>query len=441
MCGIVGFVKLKNKKGRTPDLDEMLEVMRYRGPNDKGIYQDKYVSLGNRRLSILDLSPAGHQPMKSEDETLIITHNGEVYNFLELREELEAKGYIFRTNTDTEVILKAYQEWGKNCVKKFNGMWAFAIWDKKQKRLFASRDRFGIKPFFYCQQENFFVFASEIKAILTFVNKKEINYPFLYNFINRQTPYLCDETVFKNIHFLLPGHNLIIELKENKSEIKIEPYWEVSISKFKEKYDYLRPIETFRDLLIDSVKLRLRSDVPLGVCLSGGLDSSCITCILTKILGVKIETFSSIYHQPGYGEKEFIDEVNKECNTRFNLIYPDATNFFKILTSLIRHHDKPVRMPGAFSQWYVFKLASQKVIVTLDGQGGDELLVGYPYYYPYYLADLIRSLSIGKYLSAIQEIKKNLGESYTKDVLKILFPQLSKIRHAFKEKESWQDRF
>jgi len=440
MCGIAGYLKLNkkpNKERSNLDLTEMLDLMSYRGPNDRGIYQDERVSLGNLRLSILDLGPAGHQPMENNDGSLIITHNGEIYNYIELKKDLQNKGYAFKTDTDTEVILTAYQEWGEDCVKKFNGMWAFAIWDKKNKKFFASRDRFGIKPFFYYQHKDIFVFASEIKSLLK--NKKEINFPFLYNFIDRQASYGNNQTLFKDIKFLPPAHNLTINLDASK-KIRTNPYWDFSSDRFQKKYDYSQPVDTFRNLLIDSVKLRLRSDVPVGVCLSGGIDSSVITCIISKILKKKIKTFSSIYHQPGYGEKEFIDEVNQECQTESNLIYPNADNFFEILKSLIQHHDKPIRMPGAYSQWHVFKCAADKVVVTLDGQGADELLAGYPYYYPYYLADLIKNLSIIKYFKTKKQIKEYLKKDYNKDVLKILFPWLIKFKYLFKEKKRWQDQ-
>jgi asparagine synthase (glutamine-hydrolysing) len=442
MCGIAGYLKLNEKLDKerfSLNLAEMLDLIKYRGPNDKGIYQDDWISLGNLRLSILDLSSAGHQPMKNSNGSLIITHNGEIYNYLEIREELQKKGYDFKTNTDTEVILAAYQEWGEDCVKRFNGMWAFVIWDKKKKKLFVSRDRFGIKPLFYTQDKNSFIFASEIKSLIPFLKKKEINYPFLYNFIDRQISYGSNQTLFKDIQFLRPAHNLIIDLN-NGAKIKKECYWRFLPDRFREKYDYSQPVNTFRELLIDSVKLRLKSDVPVGVCLSGGIDSSVITCIISKILKQKVKTFSSIYKQPGYGEKEFIDEVNQECQTEPTFIYPSADNFFKVLKSLIRHHDKPIRMPGAYSQWHVFECAADKVIVTLDGQGGDELLAGYPYYYPYYLADLIKDLSIIKYLKTQKQIKEHLKKDYYKDTLKILFPWLIKFKALFKEKEHWQDQ-
>lgn len=447
MCGIVGYLKLQsqidkktNQDKFNPDLNTMLDLIKHRGPDDKGIYKDNYISLGHQRLSILDLSLAGRQPMVSSDQNLVVVYNGEIYNYLELKKELEQKGCIFKTQTDTEVILAAYQTWGEECVEKFNGMWAFVIWDKKNKKLFASRDRFGIKPLFYYQDNEVFVFASEMKCLLAFLkNKPGINYAFLYNFIDRQITQGDNQTVFNHINFLLPAHNLIIDLKSKKIEIK--KHWNFEPKKFRKKYDYSNSVKTFRELLIDAVKIRLRSDVPVSVCLSGGIDSSVITCIITKILKQKIPTFSSIYYQKECNEKEFIDEVNKECETHPYLIYPTPDNFFNVVKLLVHHHDLPVGMTGTYSQWHVFKCVAEHAIVTLDGQGADELMAGYIYYYPYYLADLIKNLSFIRYFQTHKKVKKYTNKNYSKDVLKILFPCLASFKHLFiKPKERWHNK-
>jgi len=439
MCGIAGIINFNQRPVNREDIDEMLDTMKYRGPNDRDVFLKGRVGLGHLRLSILDLSPAGRQPMKDDDGFLAIVYNGEIYNYLEIRNELKDRGYSFKTGTDTEIILAAYSEWGEKCVEKFNGMWAFAIFDERKNRIFFSRDHFGIKPLFYHLDENNFFFASEIKAILPRLARREINNPFLYNFISRDVPYGSNETVFKGINLLLPAHNLLIELK-GKPETKIWRYWDFNPAVFKKKYDYADPAETFRELLIDSVKLRLRSDVPVGVCLSGGLDSSVITCIISKILKQEIETFSSIYKEEGYSEKEFADEINKECGTRSNLIHPSPENFFEIIKKLVRHHDKPVRMPGSYSQWHVFKCAAEKVIVTLDGQGADEILAGYMGYLPYYLADLLKDFRLGRYLSDIKRIKGNLPSDYRKGILKIFLPFLSRFKRSVSGSEAWQDQ-
>ncbi|MFA6382293.1 MAG: asparagine synthase (glutamine-hydrolyzing) [Candidatus Buchananbacteria bacterium] len=447
MCGITGYLNLNGQnKFNSGHLETMLKTIEYRGPNDKGVFADNLVGLGHRRLSIIDLSSAGHQPMFSDDKSLVIIFNGEIYNYLEIKEELKHSGCNFSTGTDTEVILAAYQKWGENCVEKFNGMWAFVIWDLKEKKLFASRDRFGVKPFYYQLDQNYFLFGSEIKTILAVsLTPRKINYPFLYNFIDRHIPYGCAETVFENIKTLLPAHNLIIK----NGQVQIKRYWQINPDEFKKKYDYSNPEKTFRQLLIDATKLRLRSDVPVGVCLSGGIDSTTITGIITKILGQKIKTFSSIYNEKDYGEGQFIEIANQYYQTEANLIYPNADNFFDIVDKLISHHDEPVRMPGTYSQWHVMECAAREVIVTLDGQGADELLGGYRWFYPDYLASLINEVThfkagtknISKYLETRKELKNYLNQTYDKDVLKILTPKcLLNLKRQFKPENRWQDQ-
>ena len=434
MCGIAGVIKFKNERVQQKEVDKILDTFVYRGPDDRGVFAEDNVGLGHLRMSIIDLSEKGHQPMFYGGDNLVLVFNGEIYNYIELRDELKAKGYEFGSDTDSEVILASYKEWGDECVKKFNGMWALAIWDKKNRRLFASRDRFGIKPFHYFENGNEFVFASEIKGLLAYLGKKpEIDDQFLYNFIDRHIPYENKETVYKNIKILLPAHNLIIE----NGKVRLSRYWDVDLKKIKEKYDYENPIKTFRKLLIDSVKLRMRSDVPVGVCLSGGIDSSVIAGIITKILGLKIDNFSSIYKEKGYGEEEFIESAVEKFKTRPHYIHPNTENFKEILDKLISHHDLPVRMPGTYSQWHVMKCASEGVVVTLDGQGADELVGGYHHYYPFYLATLLKDFKIFKFLKTRKEVKERLSHIYDKDVLKSFIP---KWILGIKKKQRWQDK-
>ncbi len=439
MCGIAGKIKFNNGRVERSEILKMLDVMKYRGPDDRGVFAEESAGLGHLRLSIIDLSSAGHQPMESKDGNFSIIFNGEVYNYPELKKELELAGIHFRTATDTEVILEAYKKWGSECVKKFNGMWSFAVLDKKDKKVFLSRDHFGIKPMFYYLDGSVFCFGSEMKAVLASGIKKEINRPFLYRFLSRDTVYGSDETVFKNIKILPPAHNMEINFS-GKPEIKIWRYWDFSFADFRRKYDYSDAVSAFRGLLTDSVKLRLRSDVPVGVCLSGGIDSSVITCILSKTFGLKVETFSSSYKEPGYSEKEFFDEVNKECGANPNFIEAGAEDFWETLESLVRHHDKPVRMPGAYSQWNVFKCASKKVTVTLDGQGADELLAGYKVFSPYYLADILKSGKVRYFFEEIKKLGANLPPDYRKTVLKILFPFLSSAKQAVFPSDVWQNQ-
>ncbi|MFA6254807.1 MAG: asparagine synthase (glutamine-hydrolyzing) [Patescibacteria group bacterium] len=439
MCGIAGYLKFNNSTDFDQEhLAKMLKTIEYRGPNDQGIFIDKKIGLGHRRLSILDLSSAGHQPMFDSEKSLAIIYNGEVFNYLEIREELKNKGYKFQTETDTEVIIYSYKEWGQDCVKRFNGMWSFVIWDKQKEELFASRDRFGIKPFFYQKTDDYFIFGSEIKTILAVSPlPKKINYKQLYNFIDRNMSYGCSETIFENINELPPGHSL----KITGNKMTFDQYWQLDLEKIKTKYDYTKPEKTFRELLIDAVKLRLRSDVPVGVCLSGGIDSTVITGIITKILGQKIDTFSSVYDQPDYNEKKFIEIANNYYGTTAHYLKPDPNKLFEITEKIVKHHDLPVRMPSTFSHWHVMECAAQKVIVTLDGQGADEILGGYPAYYPFYLADLLRGLKLKKFVQTRKEIKHYLNQSYDKEVIKILTPKfILKIKRLFKPQRRWQDQ-
>ncbi|MBI4134792.1 MAG: asparagine synthase (glutamine-hydrolyzing) [Candidatus Sungbacteria bacterium] len=443
MCGVAGIVTRKPNTAEKSRLEKMIETMPYRGPNDRGTYFDDNALLGHLRLSIIDLSPEGRNPLFDASGDFCIIFNGEIYNYVEIRDELRQSGISFRTKTDTEVVLESYKRWGDKCVAHFNGMWAFAIWDKRRKRLFVSRDRFGVKPLFYAMNDDELLFASEVKGILAARRAKaELNETFLYHYLDRHVPFGSNETVFQGIHTLLPAHNLIWE----NGKVHIERYWRFEPDHFRRSYDYRDPTHTFRDLLVDSVKLRLRSDVPVGVCLSGGIDSSIIVGIITKILGQEIDTFSSVYREKDYTEEEFIDAVNVAGRTRPHKIYPDAKNLFPVLEKLIRHHDEPVRMPSTFSQWHVFQCAKENVTVTLDGQGADELLGGYRYYYPSYLATLIRDGMLGNprklrlAYEARRDLKRYVGSSYGRDTLKMLTPDvLLEVKRLFSPHTRWQE--
>lgn len=449
MCAISGVFNKNGKPVIKKEIDSMLNTMLHRGPDDRGFYiapQTQNIGLGHLRLSIIDLTPDGHQPMLSMDGNLTIVHNGEIYNYIEIREELKKLGHRFQSQSDTEVILEAYKAWGEDCVSHFNGMWAFAIWDEKKSKLFCSRDRFGIKPFFYHDSAEHFLFASEIKGILAlFKNKPEVNEQFLYQYIDRSVPFGSNQTVFKSINSLQPAHNLIIEDRK----VRIKRYWNFDVKRFRKTYDYSNPQKTFRKLVIDAVKLRLRSDVPVGVCLSGGIDSSVVTGIITKILGQKVNTFSSVYKEPKYNEEEFIDEMNKYCGTSSHKLRPssDSKKFFTILEKLIYHHDEPVRGPSTFSQWHVFQCAKEKVTVTLDGQGADELLGGYKYYYPAYFATLLRDLifkgkvrNLKTFLEGRRDVKKYIGPTYNWDTLKYFLPRfLIELKKFIRPSKRWQN--
>ncbi len=446
MCGIAGKINLNGFPATKEEINRMLDVMQYRGPNSQGLFLKNNVGLGHLRLSIIGLDAKGNQPFFNNDKSIVLIYNGEIYNYLELRKELISLGRKFDSDTDTEVLLRAYEEWGENCLTKFNGMWSFFLWDMNKSRFFAARDRFGIKPFYYLLRKDYFIFASEIKSILKGISEKSsINQPYFYDFFNRQTKINSDETVFKEIKIILPGHYLILE----NGKINIKKYWEFNEKLFQEKYDYSNPLTTFRELLIDSVKLRLRSDVPIGVCLSGGVDSSIIVSIISKIFKIKSQTFSVVYKEKEFFEGDFIDAVNKDCGCAPHIIYPDSNDFFDVLDRIIFHSDEPVRMPGIYSQWHVMKCAREKVVVTLDGQGADELLGGYLDYFSSYIVSLIHDvLRLKKPMDAILKIIQNLDgiknihnqeiKHYIKGAIKLSLLQKLSI---YRDKKKWKDQF
>jgi asparagine synthase (glutamine-hydrolysing) len=387
----------------------MIDVMAYRGPDDEGIFTDRNVGLGHRRLAIIDLSPSGRQPMTNEDSTVWLVFNGEIYNYRELVPELRDKGHRFRTTTDSEVILHAYEEWGPSCVERFNGMWAFAIWDKRKRLLFLSRDRFGVKPLYYALCSRWFAFASEIKCLTAlFAELRRPNYPYLYRFLNDGTLDDGEETSFEPVKQLLPAHSLTV----TDGELRLACHWRYDPETVKDRYDYRCPESTFKELLTDSVRLRLRSDVPVGTCLSGGLDSSAITALASRELGRPIKTFSCIYEDPSCDERVFIQEVSRHWNTDAILVRPDGGDLFEVLAKIVWHQDEPTAGPGLYSQWHVMRAAQGQVKVLLDGQGGDELLGGYfPYFAPY-LASVVKDFLLRwqvRYLITLVRAMRAIG--------------------------------
>ncbi len=399
MCGIVGYIS-KDELIERSLFERMTDTLAHRGPDDRGTFYEDYMALGQRRLSIIDLSEKGHQPMPYMNKYVIVL-NGEIYNYIELREELASEGYSFNSKTDTEVVVAAYDKWGKDCTNRFNGMWAFAIYDREKKELFCSRDRFGVKPFYYLYNENKFIFASEIKAILPALNNKpEANIPrildnILYGVFDHTT-----ETLFKDIYQIRPGFSLVLN-----HELKISHYQYYDIFMInKNTNSYNDNVRIFKQLFIDSIKLRLRSDVPVGSCLSGGLDSSSIVCITSILLRQNVETrhdtISSCYREEDeliYDEQEYIDEVVKAAHTNSHKIYPDVKHFFKNLDKIIYYQDEPVGAVSHEPQYNVFKNAKKLgLTVMLDGQGADEQLAGYT---------ISHSIIIREYLKHIKIIK------------------------------------
>ena len=394
MCGICGIVNFDGQPVSDNSISKMMQLIKHRGPNDEGKYVEENLGMGFVRLSIIDLSSKGHQPMLDKSGRYSITHNGEVYNYLEIKNTLLKKGYTFKSGTDTEVILNSYIEWGEDCLHKFNGMWSFVIYDKIEKSLFISRDRFGIKPFYYYYDKNRFIYSSEIKSIISCFNKEkvQINDQSLYDYLVFNRTDQSDDTFYRNIKKLQHGH--FITITNNQVQIKKWYNLNKSISNpFLSKDEYL---ETFRS----SIKLRLRSDVPIGLMLSGGIDSSSIASVLKDEYS-HLNTFSAIFP----GEKH-IDESKyiyafKQYFSNMHFITPDAESLFSDLHRFIQLHDEPVFRTGPYIQFKLMELAKNYVTVILEGQGADEQLAGYHYFFGFYYKELLRQ---GKIIKLFNEL-------------------------------------
>lgn len=438
MCGIAGIL---DNSGISPtQIRNMSFIQRHRGPDDEGYAfvdendrpslirgndtigelchlphieeisstQKIRIGLAHRRLSIIDLSPSGHQPMISGDRKYIIIHNGEVYNYKEIRHELHNLGYDFVSNSDTEVILNSYKEWGVACVERFIGMWAFAIWDSVKKNIFLSRDRFGIKPLYYTNKLDNFAFSSELKALfeLNFVSKS-LEDSIVYQHLARGKVNDLNMTMFKDIIELPPGHNLIYDYR--KSSCQCYCYYELgNVRKtFVEENDKLQsPNHVYKNLFENSINLHLRSDVTVGSCLSGGIDSSTIVSYCVKDnSNHTFNTFTASYREKNIDESQYVQlVVSKYKNIVSNYAYPTSEKFWGDLDKFLWHQDLPVKSTSMYAQWEVMKLASSNNMkVLLDGQGADEILGGYGIFAGIYL---LKILAHGKLISFIKNANK-----------------------------------
>lgn len=411
MCGIAGIAFL-NKEVSKNTLINMNRAIAHRGPDGEGYHIDGNIGLAHKRLSIIDLE-GGRQPMTNEDETIWITYNGEIYNYFELRQELIQKGHKIKTYSDTEVIIHAYEEYGDECLEKFNGMFAFVIWDSNKGEIFAARDRFGVKPFYYYKDKEKFIFASEIKSILASeLVKKEVNYEGINDYIVFQFT-LGKKTLFKKIYKLEPGFCLKLDVN-NEMNLKLKRYWDLTFN-----YDTYHTEDYFVDKLMyligDATKIRLRSDVPLGSHLSGGLDSSTVVCLASEFLGKNgLKTFTGAFREgKEYDETEYAKIVSRFANTEYHEVMPNSEDFQHTIEELIYYLDEPGAGPGVFPQYFVSKLASEHVKVVLGGQGGDEIFMGYARYLVAYLEECIKgaiyqTADKDKYAVSLDSIIPNL---------------------------------
>jgi asparagine synthase (glutamine-hydrolysing) len=380
VCGIAGFVTVEPIDGGVGILGRMSEAIRHRGPDDFGFYHDARAHLGQRRLSIIDID-GGHQPISNETGRLWITFNGEIYNHAELRPALEQAGHRYRSRSDTETILHAYEEHGADCLRLLRGMFAFAIWDARQQRLFCARDRLGIKPFYYFWDGRLFAFASEIKALLEHPSISPVLEEDLLPEVLAFGYSSGDHTLFRNIRKLMPGHRMLLNVDSRRPELKCERYWDIADGEVdQEDLDDQGWIEQTRSRLEESVRLHLMSDVPLGVFLSGGLDSSAIAALTQRASSTPVETFAVGYSEPKFSELNYARRVASALGTRHHEVLVGMDDFFSALPKLIWQEDEPMAWPSSVPLYFVSRLAAQKVKVVLTGEGSDELFAGYERY-------------------------------------------------------------
>ncbi|NMB36520.1 MAG: asparagine synthase (glutamine-hydrolyzing) [Bacteroidales bacterium] len=418
ICGIIKFDGISPEKGK---VIRMMQKQKHRCPDDNGVFSDKSVALGFVRLATTESSELDQQPMVDETRDYVIVYNGIIYNYVELREELITKGTEFKTNSDTEVLLNMYIEYGKECLDRLNGVFAFVILNKKNNTVFGARDRFGVKPFYYFHNKEQFIFASEIPPILeVFDQDTKPNELVIYEYLLHNRTDQTENTFFEEIKKLQHGH--YFEIEDN--QLVINRWYNVA--------DKIKNCDgdskKYKQLLVDAVKIRLRGDVPVGVCLSGGLDSSTIASIISKELNNnEIPTFSAVYNKGEYGdESDFINLYKGELKNMY-FITPNATLLLSNLEHFIRIHAEPIPSTSPFAQYCIMSLAKKYVGVTIDGQGADEVLAGYHYFFGFYFKELLRQTKFRRLFKEISQYwKKHKSLNGLKFLLYFLLPSFLK---------------
>jgi len=373
MCGIAGFVKQNGGSCDTQVLHRMIDMVNHRGPDARGIHVSGSVGLAHARLSIIDIG-GGHQPMHNEDETIWITFNGEIFNYVELREDLVKKGHRFQSQSDTEVIIHLYEEKGEDCVHDLNGQWAFAIWDSRRERLFLSRDRLGVRPLFYAETSEGFVFGSEIKSLLTVPSvPRAIDLAALDEIFTFWVT-LPPRTIFEGVSELPPGHSLVCE----RGHVRVLPYWTLDYNPSMGLQREEEARERLLDLLLDATRIRLRSDVPVGAYLSGGLDSTVIAALVKKLGTTHLRTFSVAFEDKEFDESSFQNEASEFLKTDHQGVLCSSQDIGRVFPDVMWHTEKPVLRTAPAPLFLLSKLVrDQGYKVVLTGEGSDELLGGY----------------------------------------------------------------
>ena len=491
MCGITGFYLKSSsyKYSVNQIISQMTETLRHRGPDDEGyalwddnselvcygnntqqsvkdsryqyspnvliqsISQKSQLSFGHRRLSIVDLSPAGHQPMSFSNNDIWIVFNGEIYNYKTLKIQLHNHGHKFVSESDTEVILASYKQYGVNCLSHFDGMWAFVIYDKSKNILFGARDRFGVKPMYYSLNDDFFAFASEQKALLTIPqNKSRLNEKAVFNFLAQSSIDNGNEDFHQNIIELLPSESFIFDCKS--LQFSKTKYYDLPVNLENEKFDPSKNklyVDNCKNLIFNAVESRLHSDVPIGFCLSGGVDSSSIVSVANQInkrdkipfLGSELQVFTAVNDSIDKDESRWAKNVADDCNVLWNKAYCDSSNLMSELANIIYYQDVPLLSTGTYAQYKVMQNAKyHNIPILLDGQGGDELFAGYLEFYVSQCLNFIKNGNFGQLYQELQAIKNApiSVKLYVINVLKIYSDRLplplKKILFSFSKPET-----
>lgn len=410
MCAIAGFVGFHDPLDTSLLAQRLLTSVAHRGPDAEGTFLDHGLWLGHRRLSIVDLTDAGAQPMKSDNGDLVITYNGEIYNHVELRAELELRGHRFRSHSDTEVILAAYAEWGGRCVERFNGMWAFAIWNRRMRQLFCSRDRFGVKPFYFSHTTRRFIFGSEIRQLLPFLPAVRARRDLVQDFILTGASDHTNGTFFSGIYKLPAAHNLILDVQTGK--VTISRHYRLERRSEFTGMGAAAAVSAFHGLFDDAIRLRLRSDVPVGTCLSGGLDSSAVAAMAAPLYqaqaGQSFTAITAVSQQSDNNEEHYACQVVQMMKLDWLRVRPDFDSFKASLDAVVRAQEEPFGSTSISMQYAVMQQARAAGIpVLLDGQGGDETLMGYPKYVAAYLGARWRSDGLTGFMAALLAAGRN----------------------------------
>jgi len=407
MCGLSAIISLNNVPPDNERLLAMNSLIKHRGPDGEGVFIDEKVALGHRRLAILDLRPEGDQPMHWNDRYIIV-FNGEIYNYIEVGEELTSLGYSFNTTCDTEVILAAYDCWGEACVEKFNGMWAFVLYDLEKQTLFCSRDRLGIKPLYFRLSNDHIALGSEIKQLID--TKPAVNKKILLEFLATGAVNHGDETFFVGVQALSPAHNMTIDIKSGQHQIT--RYYRIS-AKQDSNVDEASAMDHWMAEFERSIQYRMRADVRVGTCLSGGLDSSSVAAIAAKRLNTltgneKLSAITAVASEKQFDESEFAKAVAEHCGLNWIPVEPTLDEFKKNIEEVIYTQEEPFPGPSIFMQYLVMQAAKENGCkVMLDGQGGDETLLGYEKYYPSVYKDIFKKQGLKELLRAIRGTLKN----------------------------------